>query len=62
MNQTLSKFGRFELLLASTSFGIVLQDVSAFIKDVYISLDKTVCGGRYFSNDETRMSSWGSGD
>jgi hypothetical protein len=57
INQTLSKFGRFELLLASASFSIVLQDVSAFIKDVYISFDKTVCGGRYFSDDEVQMSS-----
>ena len=58
----MSKFGCFELLLASASFSIILQDVLTFIKDVYISLDETVCGGRYFSDDEARMSSWSSGD
>lgn len=57
INQTLRKFGRFELLLASASFTIILQDVSTFIKDVYISFDETVCGSRYLSNDKAPMSS-----
>ena len=57
INKTLSKFGCLEFLLANASFSIVLQDMSAFIKDVYISFDETVRGGRYFSDNEARMSS-----